>query len=183
MFVSAWSVANQQAGDLFRTRDGGKTWEALPGIRGKSIRAMAVSASDSKVLVAGALDGVYRSNDGGNNWLRISPPNHADIKNVESIAVDPQNPNVVYAGTWHLAWKTPDGGATWEHIKKGMIDDSDVFSIIVDQPNPPIVFASSCSGTYKRNSAGAAFSKIQCIPFSARRTRVLKQHPGNPAII
>jgi len=183
IYVSAWSFQSQQTGDIFRTQDGGKNWETLPAMHGKSVRALAVSASDSKVLVAGALDGVYRSNDGGNNWLRISPPNHADIKNVESIAVDPQNPNVVYAGTWHLAWKTPDGGVTWEHIKKGMIDDSDVFSIIVDQANPSIVFASACSGIYKSESAGALFSKIQGIPFSARRTRVLKQDPGNSAIV
>ena len=181
MFVSAWSVANQQAGDLFRTRDGGKTWEALPGIRGKSIRAMAVAASDSKVLVAGALDGVYRSNDGGNSWERIS--NQSEIKNIESIAVDPRNPNVTYAGTWHLAWKTEDGGANWHHINKGMIDDSDVFSIIVDSKNPSVVFASACSGIYKSTTAGELFQKIQGIPFSARRTRVLKEDPSNPSII
>jgi len=46
-----------------------------------------------------------------------------------------QDPNTVYAGTWHLAWKTADGGATWQQIKKGMIDDSDVFSVIVDHSN------------------------------------------------
>ncbi|HYL15206.1 MAG TPA: transcriptional regulator [Terriglobales bacterium] len=183
IYVSAWSFQSQQTGDVFRTHDGGKNWEALSAMHGKSVRALAVSASDTRVLVAGALDGVYRSSDGGNNWQRISPANHADIKNVESIAVDPQNPNVVYAGTWHLAWKTPDGGATWEHIKKGMIDDSDVFSIIVDKANPSVVFASACSGIYKSENAGALFSKIQGIPFSARRTRVLKQDPSNSAIV
>jgi photosystem II stability/assembly factor-like uncharacterized protein len=136
MYVSAWSIQSQQAGDMFRTRDGGKTWQSLPGMHGKSIRAMAMAASDSKILVAGALDGVFRSKDGGDSWERISPANHADIKNIESIAVDPKDPNVVYAGTWHLAWKTADGGANWQHINKGMIDDSDVFSIIVDHSNP-----------------------------------------------
>ena len=145
MFVAAWSVENQQAGDLFRSHDGGKTWEILPAMHGKSIRAMAIGASNSKVLVAGTLDGVFRSKDGGNTWERISPANHTEIKNIESIAIDPKNPDVVYAGTWHLAWKTDDGGANWRHINKGMIDDSDVFSIIVDRSNPSVVFASACS--------------------------------------
>ncbi|HXO31065.1 MAG TPA: hypothetical protein VN901_01795 [Candidatus Acidoferrales bacterium] len=182
IFVSAWSVQDQNAGDIFRTRNGGQDWEALPGMHGKSVRAMAVSASDNNVIVAGALDGVYRSNDGGNNWQRISS-NDGVVKNIESIAVDPKDPNVVYAGTWHLAWKTSDGGGNWQHINKGMIDDSDVFSIIVSSANPSEVFASACSGIYKSLSGGDQFEKIKGIPFTARRTRVLKQDPSNPAIV
>src|SRR5581483_11852145 len=75
------------------------------------------------------------------------------------------------------------GGANWRHINKGMVDDSDVFSIIVDSANPSIVFASACSGIYKSQSAGDLFQKIQGIPFSARRTRVLKQDPTNENIV
>jgi photosystem II stability/assembly factor-like uncharacterized protein len=183
IYVAAWSVENQQTGELFRTEDGGKSWTSLAAMKGKSIRALAIAASDSKVLVAGALDGVYRTRDGGDTWQRLSPLADTQIKNVESIAIDPKDPNVVYAGTWHLAWKTPDGGATWQHINKGMIEDSDVFSIIVDSSNPSVVFASACSGIYRSEDAGALFRKIQGIPFSARRTRVLKQDPSDPAII
>jgi photosystem II stability/assembly factor-like uncharacterized protein len=183
IYVSAWSVDSQQAGDIFRSHDGGKTWEVLPAMHGKSIRALAIAPSDSKVLAAGALDGVYRSKDGGNNWERISAARENEVKNIESIAIDPKDPNVVYAGTWHLAWKTPDGGASWQHINKGMIDDSDVFSIIVDSSDPSVVFASACSGIYKSESAGELFHKIPGIPFSARRTRVLKQDPSNPATV
>ncbi len=182
MYAAAWSVENQQAGDLFRSNDGGTTWETTPAMHGKSIRAMTISASDSKTLVAGALDGVFRSTDGGKNWQKISSSNQ-EIHNIESIAVDPKNPNVVYAGTWHLAWKTDDGGANWHHINKGMIEDSDVFSIIVDSTNPSVVFASACSGIYKSQSAGDSFQKIQGIPFSARRTRVLKQDPSNASTV
>jgi len=182
IFVSAWSVQDQSAGDIFRTHNGGKDWEALPAMHGKSVRAMAVSISDPNVIVAGALDGVYRSTDGGNAWQRISP-NDGIVKQIESIAVDPKDPNVIYAGTWHLAWKTSDGGANWQHINKGMIDDSDVFSIIVSSANPAEVFASACSGIYKSTSGGELFDKIKGIPFTARRTRVLKQDPSNPAIV
>lgn len=182
IFVSAWSVLDQNAGDVFRTKNGGKDWEALPAMHNKSVRAMAIAASDEKVVVAGALDGVYRSTDGGNNWQRISA-NDGVVKNVESLAIDPKDPNTIYAGTWHLAWKTSDGGANWQHITKGMVDDSDVFSIIVSQANPSEVFASACSGIYKSVSGGDLFDKIKGIPFSARRTRVLKQDPGNPAVV
>jgi photosystem II stability/assembly factor-like uncharacterized protein len=183
IYISAWSVSSQQIGDVFRTKDGGRNWETLPAMHGKSIRAMALFPADSKVMVAGALDGVFRSKDGGNNWERLSPANSAEIKNIESVAIDPKDSNVVYAGTWHLAWKTTDAGNNWQHINKGMIDDSDVFSVIVDHQNPQIVFASACSGIYRSETAGNLFSKIQGIPFSARRTRVLKQDPTNENIV
>ena len=183
IYVSAWSVSSQQVGEIFRTRDGGRNWENLPAMHGNSVRALAMYAGNSKVLVAGALNGVFRTKDGGDTWERLSPPNSSDIKNIESIAVDPKDPNTVYAGTWHLAWKTSDGGANWQHINKGMIDDSDVFSVIVDHDNPSVVFASACSGIYKSETAGSLFAKIQGIPFSARRTRVLKQDPTNENIV
>jgi photosystem II stability/assembly factor-like uncharacterized protein len=183
IYASAWSVSSQQVGEIFRTRDGGRNWENLPAMHGNSIRALAMYKGNSKVLVAGALNGVFRTKDGGDNWERLSPANSSDLKNIESIAVDPKDPNTVYAGTWHLAWKTADGGANWQHINKGMIDDSDVFSVIVDHDNPSVVFASACSGIYKSETAGNLFAKIQGIPFSARRTRVLKQDPTNENIV
>src|SRR5450756_2591589 len=93
IYVSAWSVSSQQIGEIFRTRDGGRNWDTLSAMHGKSIRALAMFKGNSNVLVAGALDGVFRSKDGGDTWERLSPANSADIKNVESIAVDPKDPN------------------------------------------------------------------------------------------
>ncbi len=182
LYVSAWSV-EQPTGDIFRSRDGGRTWQALAAMHGRSVRSLAMAQSDPRVLVAGALDGVFRSNDAGNTWQRISPEGHAEIKNIESLALDPRSPDIVYAGTWHLPWKTSDGGLTWRSIKQGVIDDSDVFSIIVDHSRPSVVYVSACSGIYKSESAGELFRKVQGIPYSARRTRVLHQDPRNPNIV
>ena len=152
-------------------------------MKGKSIRSFAMASSNSKILVAGALDGVFRSNDGGDHWARISPEGHKDIKNIESLAIDPQNPDVIYAGTWHLAWKTEDGGNNWHQIKNGVIDDSDVFSLIIDPKQPSTIYLSACSGIYKSINGGDLFHKAQGIPFSARRTRVLKQDANHPDVV
>lgn len=183
MFVSAWSVRDQRSGDLFRSRNGGSTWQAIPAMHGKSIRALVIAPSDAKVIIAGSLQGVYRSVDGGNRWELISPGGDDEIKNIESIAVDPDDPQIVYAGTWHLAWKTTDGGASWGLINAGMEEDSDVFSIILDSTNSSVVLASACSGIYKSQTGGGNFHKIQGIPYAARRTHILKQAPSNPKII
>jgi photosystem II stability/assembly factor-like uncharacterized protein len=179
IYAAAWSVA-ADGGDVFRSDDDGHTWRALAGMHGKSVRSFAMAPSDSSILVAGALDGVFRSRDAGESWERISPAGHSEIKNIESLAIDPRYPEIIYAGTWHLPWKTVDGGLTWSSIKEGVVDDSDVFSIILDPRDSRLLLASACSGIYRSEDAGAHFRRVQGIPPSARRTRVLRQHPGDP---
>lgn len=176
ILVSAW-VVDRPDGGLFESQDGGHTWAHNQQMQGQSIRALAQSASNPAVFVAGSLKGVYRSEDGGKDWVRISPAESKEIHEIESIAIDPLDPDVIYAGTWHLPWKTTDGGEHWQNIKQGVIDDSDVFSIIIDPKEPKTVYASACSGIYKSTDAGEMFHKVQGIPSTARRTRVLMQHP------
>jgi photosystem II stability/assembly factor-like uncharacterized protein len=184
--IVAAFMLNRPGGGIYVSEDGGKHWTKPQEMSGKSMRALARSASDPNMLIAGTLDGVYRSKDNGKHWELISPAGSTEIHEVGSIAIDPKDPNVIYAGTWHLPWKTVDGGAHWENIKQGIIDDSDVFSIVIDPTNPNIVFASACSGIYKSVNAGLQFkggvtiNKTQGIPVSARRTRKLKLDPGQP---
>jgi photosystem II stability/assembly factor-like uncharacterized protein len=146
-------------------------------MQGQSIRALTDAPSDGKVVVAGTLQGVFRSEDGGTHWKLISPAGSQEIHEVESVAIDPVNPKIIYAGTWHLPWKTTDSGENWNNIKQGIIEDSDVFSIIVDPKQPSTVYASACSGIYKSEDGGEKFVKVQGIPSTARRTRVLMQDP------
>jgi photosystem II stability/assembly factor-like uncharacterized protein len=182
VFAAAWKL-DQPGGGLWVSRDSGRNWSAVEGLRGQSIRAFAQAPSESKNLIAGTLEGVFESRDAGATWVQISPPDSREIHEVESLAIDPTDPDVVYAGTWHLPWKTTDGGKNWHNIKKGVIDDSDVFSIIIDPAEPKIVFASACSGIYKSEDAAELFRKIEGIPSTARRTRVLKQDPANREVV
>ncbi len=178
IYAAGWSLTGS-GGGFFFTRDGGRTWKEPAALQGKSIQALALADQVPGLLIAGALDGLYRSCDWGEKWVRITPENHPDLKNFESVTVDPQNPEVFYAGTWHLPWKTTDGGLHWKIIRGGLIDDSDVFSIILDRSNSHTVFASACSGIYKSENSGQLFHKVQGIPGTARRTRVLRQDPAN----
>jgi photosystem II stability/assembly factor-like uncharacterized protein len=182
LYVAAWEVG-RTGGGLWISRDGGKSWSGVEGMRGQSIRALEQAPSDPKTLVVGTLDGVFRSSDAGGTWTPISPQGSHEIHEVESVAIDPTDPNIVYAGTWHLPWKTVDGGKTWHSIKQGLIVDSDVFSIILDPATPNIVYLSACSGIYKSEDAGELFHKIQGIPTSARRTRKLLQDPVNHDVV
>ncbi len=183
LFASMWTTeANGEGGGVFVSCDHGRTWQGT-GLAGHAIRALAQSASDANVLIAGALDGVFRSNDLGKNWEQITPSGDLELRNFDSLAIDPQDPGIIYAGTFHLPWKTVDGGKNWVAIHRGMIDDSDVLSLALDASSPQRVFASACSGIYRSEDAGAYWKKIEGIPFSSRRTPVIRQDPLNPSVL
>ncbi len=182
VYVGAW-VVDHPDGGLFISHDAGKSWSAVAAMQGQSIRALSQAASNPKLLVAGTLKGVFRSEDGGMQWKQITPVGSSELHEVESIAIDPKDPATIYAGTWHLPWKTTDGGATWHNIKQGLIDDSDVFSIIIDPVQPQVVYTSACSGIYRSENGGEVYKKVQGIPSTARRTRVLMQDPVNRNVV
>lgn len=182
LYAAGW-WPDRDDGGLWISHDSGRTWSEAPGLRGQSIRAFTQAPSDPRILFAGTLTGVFRSADRGATWRQISPVGDHEIHEIESLAIDPRNPEIVYAGTWHLPWKTTDGGKTWRSIKRGVIVDSDVFSIIVDAEHRKTVYLSACSGIYKSEDAGLLFHKINGIPSSARRTRVLMQDPNNAQVV
>jgi photosystem II stability/assembly factor-like uncharacterized protein len=179
LFVAYWEVAGS-GGGVARSHDGGRTVELLPGIAGESVRALALAPSSPDVVVAGTLTGVFRSDDGGASWRRLSPEGHQELRHVESVAVDPTDPDVVYAGTWHLPWKTEDGGRTWRLVPAGMIADSDVFTLTLDRLAPRTIYATACTGIYRSLDAGSRWVKLRGIPASSRRTRSFVQDPARP---
>ena len=182
LFASSWTRDSTAGGGVFRSADGGHTWSGA-GLAGQAVRALAMAPSDPNVLVAGTLDGVYRSLDTGKSWERISPEHHEELRNLDSLAIDPRDPQTIYAGTFHLPWKTSDGGRTWRPVHEGMIDDSDVMSLLIDGADPKRIYASACSGIYRSDNNAAQWRKIQGIPYTARRTYAIAQDPKHPASV
>jgi len=178
VLVGYWEVSGS-GGGVARSTDGGNTFTILKGLEGQSVRALAIATASPQILAAGTLSGVFRSLDGGQTWARITPPDHADLRNFESLAIDAQDPGVIYAGTWHLGWKTTDGGQTWAPIHAGMIDDSDVMTLTVDRWRPQVVYATACTGIYRSEDAALRWTKIRGIPSSSRRTRAFAQSPDD----
>jgi len=182
VYVGYWEV-HGSGGGVGTSVNGGQNVELLPGIAGQSVRALALSASDPDVIVAGTLEGVFRSLDGGRAWSRISPVGHPEVRNVNSVAVDPSDPQVIYAGTWHLPWKTDDGGRTWRPVHAGIIDDSDIMTLTFDRRSPSTIYATACTGIYRTHDAARRWSRLRGIPASSRRTRSFAQDPGAPETI
>src|ERR1700680_2557116 len=182
LFASTRMQDPAAGGGVFRSGDGGRAWR-IAGLEGQAVRALAIAPSNADILIAGTLDGVYRSPDAGKSWERISPERHEELRNLDSLAVDPRDPRTIYAGTFHLPWKTTDGGRTWRPIHEGMIDDSDVMSFLVDRATPGLLYASACSGIYRSDNGASQWKKIQGIPYTARRTYVIAQDPEHPGTV
>jgi photosystem II stability/assembly factor-like uncharacterized protein len=182
LFAGVWIMAHP-GGGIYISHDGGRTWTASADMKGQSILSLAQSRTRPQELIAGTLQGVYRSEDRGVHWREISPPGSTEIHEVESVAIDPYDPGIIYAGTWHLPWKTMDGGKHWVSMSKGLIVDSDIFSIIVDPDKPQVVYLSACSGIYRSDDFGDNYRKVQGIPTTARRTRAIRMDPKDHSVV
>ncbi len=181
LYASSWTLYSG-GGGVYRSDDGGHNWN-MTGLAHETVRALAQSPTDPKLLLAGSLTGVYRSQDEGASWQRITPANHPDLNRFDSVAFDPKDNNVIYAGTYHLPWKTANGGKDWFPVVKGMIDDSDVMNIIVNPANPEDVHAVACSGIYRSLNGGQEWVKYKSIPNVYRRTQLIAMDPSNPNIL
>ena len=88
----------------------------LPGIAGRPVRGLAVAPSDPGTLAVGTPSGVFRSDDGGERWRKVTdkgrfgnrPFYYADLR------VDPKDPERVYS-LWSTVSVSIDGGKTFEN--------------------------------------------------------------------
>ncbi len=177
LFAGTWELKNNSGG-LYRSSDGGQTWNNVPlGSFTSAVRAAAIAPSDPDVIALGISEGVILSSDAGKTWDRITR-GYRSLYNVESLAFDPKDSETLYVGTWHLGFKTVNRGKKWEPIHAGMIDDSDMFSLLVNPDQPDVLYASACTGIYRSGNAGESWQKLRNgLPKDANRTRTLLIDP------
>src|SRR6185295_1399332 len=105
---------HKEAGGFFKSKDGGLTWRDAPELRNEAVHALTQSESNPNILLAGTINGIFRSMDSGETWSPLptgalaaaAAQQRTDKEvDVESLAIDPRNPNVIYAGTWWLPYK------------------------------------------------------------------------------
>jgi photosystem II stability/assembly factor-like uncharacterized protein len=153
--VTIWVGA--ASGGVWKSRDGGVTFQSVFDDHTQSIGAVAIDPSDKNTVWVGTGEtwtrnsvsvgtGVYRTTDGGDNWEFVGL---GDSERIARIWVSPENGDIAYVcATGHLwnsneergLYKTSDGGENWERLLY-VDENTGCADLAVDPQDPDIMYA------------------------------------------
>lgn len=121
-------VLMSAANDLWRSTDGGQTWEVIgqPSFVTMNISAweFAFSPFDPNIIFAACNEGLFRSDDNGDNWEELL------LNECMTIAFKPDEPNVVYTIQYEPGlnysrfYKSENNGDSWTMFDQGWFNNT-----------------------------------------------------------
>lgn len=116
---------------------------------------------ETKTLLLGAHYGLFKSTDGGSNFVKVKPKGYWPVDDVMGFAVHPQNHKVVYASGHDLGVvKSLDGGETWEKSDAG-IQGTDIHGLTINQRAPNYLYAFSVGfGMFRSADGGETWRRM-----------------------
>ena len=172
---------------VYRSIDGGESWEHLGLEDSQHISEIIVDPTDSNtVFVAsqgplwspGGQRGLFKTSDGGATWSNVLSA--GEWTGVTDVVMDPRDPAVLYAATWQHhrtvaavidggpesgIHKTSDGGATWTRLESGLPEGNmGKIGLAISPQNPDVVYAvieldNRTGGTWRSSNRGASWEK------------------------
>ena len=147
---------------LFRSHDGGQTWEKLavdmadecPNVRIPRVTSLVVDPSDHNIIWAGIeVDGVRRSLDGGKTWTRITDGlRDPDIHDIRVSAA--ASKTVLTSTPWEI-FASADAGESWQRLEVGKHFGQPYYcrGLALKEDAPGVIFAGT--GDAPLGSTGA----------------------------
>jgi photosystem II stability/assembly factor-like uncharacterized protein len=175
--LGPWEDGNQYDGahgGLFKSTDGGETWRQLTkGLpEGLAQVNIAIAPSDPNRLyvtlsttresgyASAAGLGVYRSDDAGESWTKITDDPRPALKigggDLPVPGVDSKNPDIVYSASI-VTMRSMDGGKTWVGLR-GAPGGDDYQNIWINPDNPNIILLVSDQGALVSVNKGESWS-------------------------
>jgi len=168
--LGPWEDGNQYSGTgggLFKSTDGGKTWRALTNGLPKGIiqvNASIAASLPSRLYASVATNepsvGIYRSDDAGENWTKITTDFRPALRigggDLIIPRVDPKNPDIVYS-TSIVTMRSADGGKTWTSFR-GAPGGDDYQNLWINPNSPNIMLLTSDQGALVTVNSGQTWS-------------------------
>jgi len=164
-----WEDGNSYGGaggGIFKSTDGGNTWNKLGGgLPEDVVQAYVAIAPSNPQRVYSSLavtrgTRIYRSDDAGAHWTQITTDARPAMRigggDLAVPRVDPKNPDVVYT-TSIVTWRSNDGGKTWTGIR-GAPGGDDYQNIWINPDNPNIILLVSDQGAIITVNGGETWS-------------------------
>ena len=151
-------------GGIFKSPDGGKTWQFLGLKQTQTVGRIVVHPTDPNTVWVAALGaiwnsnperGIYKTSDGGKTWRLVKFV--SEKAGFVDVALDPTDPNVLFASSWERVrgpyflksggpgsalWKSTDAGETWTEVKGGGFPETvkGRINIAIARSNPKIIY-------------------------------------------
>jgi len=166
---------------------------------GNRVSSVVGVVGDRMTYYGGAASGgVWKTRDGGLNWVPIF--DDQDFPSIGSIAVAQSDPNVVWVGTGEAfirsnvsigngVYRSTDGGTTWEH--KGLDTSGRIGRIVVHPGDPDVAYAAVLGhgysaqpdrGVFRTTDGGATWKQILAVDEETGASDLVMD-PNNPRIL
>lgn len=140
---------------IFRSSDGGQTWQKNNGYAYAS--ALAIDPSDSNILYAGCSKSCYKSIDGGVNWTSYSGGLYGSCNKL--IASSASSTRLFYASNAGI-YKSVDSGVTWGACHNG-IKANRIPALAVAPSSPNIIYIEvGNNGFFKSSDSGNTWQRL-----------------------
>ena len=105
-------------------------------------------------------DAVYKSPDGGQQWLPHNVGLKEHVSYVNQFAFHSQDSQTIFAATTVGAFLTRNGGRTWEERMAGMKEVHIVVTLAMTPRNPEVIYAGMSGGVYKSTDGATSWRKV-----------------------
>jgi len=172
-------VDDLEASGLYRSGDGGRSWQRASRQLGKQVNALAVSPADPRVVYAGTSGGsiplqdnsLCISTDAGRKWsktpLNLPADAEGNVPTVLALAVDYSDADTLYVGTdGQGIYKLTDKGVTLMALSDEF-HGARVDQVVVSPRDSQQFYAVTSIGLFESTDSGESWNRVQALPEQA----------------